>query len=404
MAAETTKAEAPGRFNTDTMGGVQGAGAKAGIAVHEQIPLLPEKQSKERDPSCKFEVLANIVVLIVLGGFGAAVYFTVIDVMDNGFGDSIAILIFAGFGAFLFLKKMLTFFRGAYQYVIHGIDKPAPNLVEQYGRKSWGLVCGGTGGIGKAFVHYLARQNINVAFTGRKDSGYAQAAQLQKQYPGVEIEFIKFDLTKVIEPETLEEFMTNFDNKDVSLLIHAAGISNYYLPFHNQPPEKLYQECLINMMPSVILTQQFAPKLLDRTNGMHDVRSGILFVGAGAANVIVPAGVYGATKAFLDRFARYIAMCYRDEKLDVHISNPMGIYTDMVDNLTDKADGMEYITPKQYVKVAMKQFGTYSESSGWCTHAVQTHMAINYLNSVIYRVFEGKLKKILADEAAEQHV
>jgi short-subunit dehydrogenase len=108
----------------------------------------------------------------------------------------------------------------------------------RYGHRSWVLITGGAGGLGKAHAEILANEwKFNLVIVDKDDAGLKR---LKKELGStVSVHTIKADLSsadfKVAQKIWAE---ATADNRDISIVMNNVGINNYEL-FHEMSAKML---------------------------------------------------------------------------------------------------------------------------------------------------------------------
>ena len=92
------------------------------------------------------------------------------------------------------------------------------NLRKKYGE--WGIVCGGSIGMGGAYSDRLAKEGLNVVVTGRHaDTVEAKCRQLEQDY-GVKTKALVVDLGDQDAPE---QVIKATEGMEMGVLVYNAG-------------------------------------------------------------------------------------------------------------------------------------------------------------------------------------
>ncbi len=116
----------------------------------------------------------------------------------------------------------------------------------------YALITGATGGLGKAFAYTLAKRGENIILTGRSEEKLtALQAELQKNYPSIEVLWYAADLTKEGDRYAFTEKM-HTENLKISRLVNVAG-ADIQKPFEGYTQEKIAFQCRVNFEAAVSL-------------------------------------------------------------------------------------------------------------------------------------------------------
>jgi uncharacterized oxidoreductase len=154
------------------------------------------------------------------------------------------------------------------------------------------VVTGGTSGIGREFVAYLASAGAKVVACARNE---AALHELQSQYPAIEAR--RCDITSQADLLELEEAIRNRYGK-LDVLINNAGIMEKVdLLEATVSDESIAHEVAVNLTGPILLTRRLLPLLRSASSPM------IVMITSGYA--LLPATrapTYSATKAGLRSF------------------------------------------------------------------------------------------------------
>ena len=120
------------------------------------------------------------------------------------------------------------------------------------GEKTYALVTGATGGLGKAFVYALAKRGDNLILTGRSEEKLiALKREIEEKYAGVEVCVYAADLADGESRYALTQRITA-ENKSISLLVNVAG-ADIQKAFCAYSQEKISFQCRVNFEAAVAL-------------------------------------------------------------------------------------------------------------------------------------------------------
>ena len=118
--------------------------------------------------------------------------------------------------------------------------------------KTYALITGATGGLGKAFVCAVAKRGENLILTGRSEEKLgALQAELAVAFPNIEVLIFPADLANEGGRYALNEWL-KADDKKISLLVNVAG-ADIQKAFENYTQEKITFQCRVNFEASVSL-------------------------------------------------------------------------------------------------------------------------------------------------------
>ena len=163
---------------------------------------------------------------------------------------------------------------------------------------SWALVTGASGGIGEAFVDFLAGQGVNVVLTGRRAEPLETSAAAARAR-GVEAVVITADLA---DKAARDEVVAQISSKGlrISTLINNAGFGTIG-DFAATDPARHLEQIEVNCKALTDLTQRYLPGMLQQHRGT------IVNVASTASFQPLPGmAVYAASKAYVRAFTEAV--------------------------------------------------------------------------------------------------
>ncbi len=161
--------------------------------------------------------------------------------------------------------------------------------------KSYAMVTGATGGLGKAFVYALAKRGDALILTGRSEEKLlALKEQLQEKFAGIEVRVYAANLSDERSRVALTEKIAA-ENLYIKLLVNAAG-ADIQKAFSAYSQEKIAFQCRVNFEAAVSLCR-FAIERKAQTLEIINVSS---------VSGIYPMpyfAIYSATKSALTSFS-----------------------------------------------------------------------------------------------------
>jgi short-subunit dehydrogenase len=178
---------------------------------------------------------------------------------------------------------------------------------EKYG--PWGVVCGGSDGIGAAFARGLAARGINPVLVARRaDVLEAFAKEIRERYD-VEVLAVTLDLTA---PDAMAELSAATAGLEVGCLIANAGGDNRSAAFLDKDLDEHLSLVKRNCASVLEAAYRFGGPMVARGRG------GLVLVSSGAAWAGgATLAAYGATKAFDLILAESLWAEWRDHGVDV---------------------------------------------------------------------------------------
>ncbi|CAI2375809.1 unnamed protein product [Moneuplotes crassus] len=239
------------------------------------------------------------------------------------------------------------------------------DLAKRYGKGSWAIVTGSTGGIGAEYCKQLAKQGFNLVLFGRnKDKLEELDAKLKKDNSQLQTQIVVADFAEDNSAKFYEHLYRKIQKLDISILINNAGA---VIPefFENCKLESAISCSNINMAGPAMLTRMFINDFLKRTS-----RTAIINVSSLIRVVPSPyIKEYSATKQFLTLFSYYLQDNYGD-KIDIQDLNPAVVTT----NLSNHQTGPDTITPEHCVTSSLRDLG-----QEFCTVPAMIHSFIGQM-------------------------
>ncbi len=154
----------------------------------------------------------------------------------------------------------------------------------------WGVIAGGSDGIGVAFAHALASRGINVVLVARRVPVLEASADEIRARHGVEVRTVALDLSA---PGALARLTEAADGLEVGLFVYNAGGDDSMGPFLDRDLGSHLDLVQRNCASVLEAAYRFGAPMVARGRG------GVVLVTSGAAwaGGVGLAG-YGATKAF----------------------------------------------------------------------------------------------------------
>jgi len=193
------------------------------------------------------------------------------------------------------------------------------------------IVTGASGGIGKAVVEKLARENTTLILAARREE---VLEEIRKTLPNKDkVLCVKCDVTKQEDLEnlvnkTLEKF------KKIDVVINGAGVSSQY-PFWQQPIEDIEKIMYTNYYSYVMLSRLVVCHMKEAGAGhIVNITSGSVMVEPPPRNFIV----YTSLKVALRAFAKGLFWEMRDFGIKVTSIFPGVTKTPLTGKLKDVSE------------------------------------------------------------------
>ena len=180
-------------------------------------------------------------------------------------------------------------------------------VTSKYG--PWGVVAGGSDGIGAAFARGMASRGINVVLVARRVPVLdASADEIRARY-GVEVRTVPLDLSA---PNALSELEHATSDLEVGLFVYNAGADDHSAAFLDKDLDTHLKMVRRNSVSVLEAAYRFGAPMVARGRGaVVLVTSGAAW--AGGATL----ATYGATKAFDLILAESLWMEWRASGVDV---------------------------------------------------------------------------------------
>ncbi|MGX9882850.1 SDR family NAD(P)-dependent oxidoreductase [Streptomyces sp. NPDC002276] len=181
------------------------------------------------------------------------------------------------------------------------------SLAATYG--PWGVVAGGSDGVGAAFAHRMAAQGMNVVLVARRLPVLEESADEIRARYGVEVRAVALDLSS---PSALEELEQATAGLEVGLFVYNAGSDDRSVPFLDKDLDVHLGLVRRNCAAVLEAAYRFGGPMVARKRGaVVLVTSGAAW--AGGATL----AAYGASKAFDLILAESLWAEWRDSGVDV---------------------------------------------------------------------------------------
>jgi uncharacterized protein len=162
------------------------------------------------------------------------------------------------------------------------------HMKEIYG--PWGIIAGGSDGVGVAFAHGMAARGINVVLVARRLEVLEAAADDVRSRHGVEVRTVSLDLA---DAHAVPELARITSDLEIGLLVYNAGGDDRTVAFLDRDVESHLHLVQRNCASVLEASYRFGGPMVERQRG------GVVLVTSGAAWVGGSTlASYGATKAF----------------------------------------------------------------------------------------------------------
>lgn len=180
-------------------------------------------------------------------------------------------------------------------------------LAGKYG--PWGIVAGGSDGVGAAFAHKMAAEGINVVLVARRVPVLEAFADEIRAKHGVDVRTVALDLSA---PDAVAALADATADVEVGLFVYNAGADDVSVPFLDKDLDTHLSLVRRNCGAVIEAAYRFGAPMVERKRG------GVVLVTSGAAWA-GGAGLaaYGATKAFDLLLAESLWVEWRGHGVDV---------------------------------------------------------------------------------------
>jgi short-subunit dehydrogenase len=162
------------------------------------------------------------------------------------------------------------------------------SLLQQYG--PWGLIAGGSEGIGLCFARQLAAAGINLVLVARREEQLQAAREELVRDHSIEVRSHSLDLTA---PDLEQQVQDISKDLDIGLLVYNAGAIHGAGLFLDDPLDKARQLVHLNCLGPAVFTHHLGRAMRKRGRGGILLMSSLSGLTGGAY-----IATYAATKAF----------------------------------------------------------------------------------------------------------
>ncbi len=95
------------------------------------------------------------------------------------------------------------------------------DLAARYGKNSWAVITGASGGIGRGFSEELGRKGFNIVLISENQKDLVSAAEsVRKINPSVQTKIIVADFSNAAVPGFFDPIMKELEGLDISMLVN----------------------------------------------------------------------------------------------------------------------------------------------------------------------------------------
>ena len=290
----------------------------------------------------------------------------------------------------ILIYKLLNFIKKYFLY-------EELNLIERYGKGSWGIITGPSSGQGKQFSLEFAKRGFNLILIGSERT-YKTEKLIKQLYPNVKT----IVLVNAMDDDFFDDIEEVVKNNDVSLLVNNVAHRIGWIPYHEMEAKMIKNTITVGTIVQSRLIHLIIPKFLKRQNksGMINITAQCMHpnfgFGVGLSNEIsVPyLSVYEAANSFGFYHSNSI---YKEYKNDFDILNitPGAVVTENTEFLNST---LFNVSTKDFVRNCLKLLGNFqgSNTCGYWGHSF-TNVLINIVPFCKDYILENVGKTIAID-------
>lgn len=241
--------------------------------------------------------------------------------------------------------------------------RPAKSL-RSFGQ--WGVVTGGTDGIGMALAMELAQKGMNVVLLSRTQSRLEAARdEILAKYSKIQVEILAVDFDRIDEPTVRESLQKKIEEvKDIGVLFNNVGVSYDFPEFFDQLSEERVDSLIkLNVTSATIMTKLVLPGMTQRKRGV------IVNLSSGSGRMVVPLlSEYSATKKYVEQLTLCLAAEYASKNVHIQCHVPMFVSTKLA---KIRHSSFMVPSPATYARASVAQLGYDTLISPYWPHALQ---------------------------------
>lgn len=230
----------------------------------------------------------------------------------------------------------------------------------------WAVVTGSTDGIGKEYAKQLAAKGLNIVLISRSPAKLQDTkTEIEKLQPSIKVKTIAIDFTK--DKTIYRQMEDELRDLEIGVLVNNVGMAVLCEYFTDMQSEKVIDDmiaCNILSVPRMI--HMILPGMLQRKRGV------ILNIGSIAGATYTPlSALYGATKAFVNKFSQDLEVELRGSGVIVQTVAPGYVMTNMVTSNTRVQASFAAPYADEYVKANFRTLGLESFTGSYWFHKIQ---------------------------------
>ncbi|CAM1294251.1 let-767 (predicted) [Pycnogonum litorale] len=255
-------------------------------------------------------------------------------------------------------KILYGFIKTMYHYYIGYTIGMTPNI-KSYG--GWCVITGCTDGIGKAYVHSMAKRGINVVLISRTLEKLEKLSKEVEETYGVKTRVVQADFTG--GREIYSRIKESIGDLEIGILVNNVGMANTDggVSFSQIPNRDEFLEDILrtNVYSYFFMTSMILPEMLARRRGLILNLSSIL-----AVTPVPGILAYGSTKILIDYFSRTLHMECKDKGVFVQSILPGFVSTKM----SKSSQSWSSPLPQDYVEAQLRTVGLSEKTYGYFPH------------------------------------
>lgn len=201
------------------------------------------------------------------------------------------------------------------------------------------LITGASSGIGKEIAQLFLKKGYTLILSGRNEAGFSYASGKTN------VDIVLGDITKSETRKKIQDAVNK--HKRLDILINNAGIT-LIQPFENNTEEQLNTLFETNLKAPMLLTHDIYETMKVQKNGT------IVFINSAAGKQGYPNHtMYSAMKFGLNGFSQSLRQEAKKYGIRVISVHPGGVNTALYNNLKDKPDVTQYMSPKKVAEIVV---------------------------------------------------